>query len=171
METGEHPVWGIHMGHPGAEIPEDSLRRAESLQRQGYVAIGWPNIGDLSDLPEERDAFRERFQASYGESVSKSVISASVGMLFRFVHVLHLEDIVVAPSPLGQIVRIGRVTGKYEYLPSLLDEYPNARKVEWQADVPLQNLGEESRRALRARRSMFRILSGESEFQALARQD
>lgn len=171
MESGDRPVWGIHMGHPGTEIPDETLRQAENLQRQGYVAVGWPDIGDLSDVPEDRAAYRERFRGSYGESVSESVVGASVGMLFRFVHILHIGDIIVAPSPLGRIVRVGHVTGTYEYLPALLDEYPNVRKVEWLAETPLESLGDEARRSLRARRSMFRILSGQSEFQALALRD
>lgn len=164
----QRPVWGMHMGRTGGEVQDDVLVRAEDLQRQGYVAIGWPDIGDLSELAEDRAAYRERFQESYGESASPSIESASVGMLFRFVHVLHLGDIIVAPSPLQPVVRIGRIAGLYEYSPSLLHEYPNVRRVEWAAGVPLQDLSEEARRSLRARRSLFRILAGENEFRTLA---
>lgn len=168
MEMEQRAVWGIHMGQPGEEDGGGSVELAENLQRQGYVAIGWPDIGDLSDLPEDRAAYRERFRERYGESASTSAIGASVGMLFRFVHVLHLGDLIVSPSPLGRFVRIGRVTGLYEYLPSLLDQYPNVRRVEWLAEVPREQLGDEARRSLRARRSLFRILAGEAEFHARA---
>lgn len=168
METEQPAVWGIRMGQQGGETGGDSPEHAEKLQRQGYVALGWPDIGDLSELPEDRVAFRERFQASYGESVSPSVVSVSAGMLFRFVHVLELGDIIVSPSPLGPIVRVGRISGMYEYLPSLLENYPNVRSVEWLSEVPVNDLGNEARRSLRARRSLFRILSGEAEFRALA---
>lgn len=168
METQQRAVWGMHMGRAGRDVHGDSLEHAENLQRQGYVALGWPDIGDLSELPEDRAAFRDRFRESYGESASASVEGASVGVLFRFVHVLHLGDIIVSPSPLGRIVRVGRVAGRYEYLPSLLDEYPNVRRVEWLAEVSRQDLGEEARRSLRAQRSLFRILTGEAEFRALA---
>jgi restriction system protein len=168
MDTEERAVWGIHMGRPGGETRGDALERAENLQRQGYVALGWPDIGDLSELPGDRAAFRERFQTSYGESVSPSVVSASVGMLFRFVHVLQRDDIIVAPSPLGRIIRVGRISGMYEYLPSLLENYPNVRSVEWLSEAPLDGLGKEARQSLRAQRSLFRILSGEAEFRALA---
>lgn len=158
----------MHMGRPGEDIDGGSIERADDLQRRGYVAIGWPDIGDLNELPEDRAAYRERFRESYGESVSASAISASSGMLFRFVHLLHLGDIIVSPSPLGRIVRVGRVAGMYEYLPALLDRYPNVRRVEWLAEVPPRQLGEEARRSLRAQRSLFRILAGEAEFQTLA---
>lgn len=168
IETDQCPVWGIHMGRPGGEVRGDSLEGTENLQRRGYVAIGWPDIGDLSDLPEDRAAYRERFRESYGESASASAIGASVGMLFRFVHVLHLGDVIVSPSPLGRIVRVGRIAGMYEYLPSLLDQYPNVRRVEWLAEAPREHLGNEARRSLRARRSLFRILAGEAEFRTLA---
>lgn len=168
METEQRPVWGIHMGRPGEGVDGRSLEQAENLQRRGYVAVGWPDIGDLSELPEDRAAYRERFRESYGESASASAIGASVGMLFRFVHVLHLGDLIVSPSPLGRVIRIGRISGGYEYLPSLLDEYPNVRSVEWLTEVPRGELGQEARRSLRAQRSLFRILAGETEFRALA---
>ena len=164
----QRAVWGMHMGRTGGDVRDDVLARAEDLQRQGYVAIGWPDIGDLSGLAEDRAAYRERFRESYGESASPSIESASVGMLFRFVHVLHLGDIIVAPSPIERIVRVGRVTGLYEYSPSLLHEYPNVRRVEWAAEVSPQNLSDVARRSLRAQRSLFRILAGENEFRALA---
>jgi len=156
------------MGRTGGEVREDVLAKAENLLRQGYVAIGWPDIGDLTGLADDRATYRERFRQSYGEAASPSVESASVGMLFRFVHVLHLGDIIVAPSPLQPIVRVGRIVGLYEYNPSLLDHYPNVRRVEWMAEVTPQELSEQARQSLRARRSLFRILAGDAEFQALA---
>ncbi len=168
MDMDQRAVWGIRMGRPNAGDPGNSLQQAENLQRQGYVALGWPDIGDLSERAENRDALRERFLASYGESVSPSIVSASVGMLFRFVRVLQLGDVIVAPSPLGRIVRVGRITGPYEYLPSLLDDFPNVRSVEWRSEIAQEELGQEAQLSLRARRSLFRILSGESEFRSLA---
>lgn len=167
METEQRAVWGMHMGRPGREVQGNLLERAESLQQRGYVAIGWPDIGDLGELPAERGAFRERFLASYGESASASASGAAAGMLFRFVHVLHIGDIIVSPSPLGRTVRVGLISDHYEYLPSLLDDYPNVRRAEWLADVPREGLGQEARRSLQARRSLFRILAGEAEFRAL----
>lgn len=170
METEQQQlaVWGMHMGRPGGDIQRRHLDLAEDLQKQGYVAIGWPDIGDLSTLPDDRSAFREQFVRSYGESVSASASAAAAGMLYRFVHILHLGDIIVSPSPLGRIVRVGHVSGEYQYLPGLLEEYPNLRAVEWKVEVPLQDLGQQARLSLRAQRSLFRILAGEAEFRALA---
>jgi len=170
METDQkqQAVWGMHMGRPGGDVQRRSLDLAEDLQRQGYVAIGWPNIGDLSALPDDRRAFREQFVRSYGESVSASASSAAAGVLYRFVHILHLGDTIVSPSPQGRIVRIGHISGEYQYVPGLLEEYPNVRPVEWRAEVPIQDLGQQARLSLRAQRSLFRILAGEAEFRALA---
>lgn len=167
METDERPVWGIHMGQ-GDERQGVSPEDAENLQRQGYVGIGWPDIGDLSALGDDRAAFRERFRAVYGESPSASAEGAAAGMLYRFVHVLHRGDVIVSPSPIGRTVRVGRIAGAYEYQPSLLAAYPNVRRVEWLAEPARPDLGEEARRSLRARRSLFRILAGERRFRELA---
>lgn len=170
METDQkqQAVWGLHMGRPGGDVQRRHLELAEDLQRQGYVAIGWPDIGDLTTLPDDRGAFREQFVRSYGESVSTSASAAAAGVLYRFVHILHLSDIIVSPSPLGRIIRVGHVSGEYQYLPGLLEEYPNVRGVEWRAEVPLQELERQARLSLRAQRSLFRILAGEAEFRALA---
>jgi len=167
-EQQQHAVWGMHMGRPGEDVQRRSLDLAEDLQRQGYVAIGWPDIGDLSALPDDRGAFREQFVKSYGESVSASASGAAAGVLYRFVHILHLGDIIVSPSPLGRIVRIGQIAGEYQYLPGLLEGYPNVRPVAWRAEVSLQDLGQQARMSLRAQRSLFRILAGQAEFRALA---
>lgn len=168
-EQQQRAVWGIHMAPPGGDVQRRHLvDLAEDLQRQGYVAIGWPDIGDLSTLPDDRSAFREQFVRRYGESVSASASGAAAGMLYRFVHILHLGDIIVSLSPLGRIVRVGHISGAYQYLPGLLEEYPNVRTVEWKAEVPRQDLGEQAQLSLRARRSLFRILAGEAEFRALA---
>lgn len=170
METDQkqQAVWGMHMGRPGGDAQRRHLDLAEDLQRRGYVAIGWPDIGDLSTLPDDRAAFREQFVASYGESVSTSASAAAAGVLYRFVHILHLGDIIVSPSPLGRIIRVGHLSGDYQYLPRLLEEYPNVRAVQWRAEVPLQKLGQQARLSLRAQRSLFRILAGEAEFRAIA---
>ena len=46
-------IWGIH-------TTDDLL-----FLSQNIIAIGWPEMGDLSQLPPSRDEFKERFLKTY----------------------------------------------------------------------------------------------------------
>ena len=48
MGTGT--LWGIH--HRGAH----------DFLGEGIIMIGWPDAGDLTDLPEDRDRFKARLR-------------------------------------------------------------------------------------------------------------
>ena len=49
-------VWGVHMGEHVGSRPIDL----------GYVAIGWPALGDLRQYPD-RDALRAALEVRYAE--------------------------------------------------------------------------------------------------------
>lgn len=116
MDLEPRPVWGIHMGRPGGKSPDEFAAKAESIQQLGYIALGWPQLGDIGQLPAGRDAFRCHFQEHHGYNASERGISAATGMLFRFVHEMKRGDLVVTPSPAGGIVRIGGVASEYRMI-------------------------------------------------------
>ena len=54
----ERPIWGIHMErHHGAQPVTE-----------GFIAIGWELVGDLSKLPANREAFKEAVSAAYPDA-------------------------------------------------------------------------------------------------------
>ena len=82
--TNEKPrVWGLHMGeHVGGRPVEE-----------GYVAIGWHELGDLRNYPD-----REAYKAAIAEKIPDAKEGAQpvyAGILHRFTHEMQPGDIVV----------------------------------------------------------------------------
>jgi restriction system protein len=55
MATEDRPIWGIHMDRAFATRPIS----------EGFVAIGWKQIGDLSALSPNREAFKKAVATTY----------------------------------------------------------------------------------------------------------
>lgn len=115
-------VWGLHC-------------RDEQLTLQhGVIAIGWPKMGDLKMLPNDREAFKKRHQEAYPEA-KKGNTPVAAGMLIRFAYEVKIGDYVVYPSKSDRMINIGVVEGDYYYVPDR-DEYRHQRKVKWLKHLP-----------------------------------
>src|SRR5207248_2580211 len=99
------------------------------------VAVGWAEMGDLSVLPPNRDAFKQRVAETYPHFKPGAIPNAA-GQLYRFVYEIKPGDLVVYPSKRDRSIHIGRVTGAYRYDPSVEPGYPNQRAVTWLTAVP-----------------------------------
>ena len=115
-------IWGIH-------TTDDSL-----FLSQNIIAIGWSEMGDLSQLPPSRDEFKERFLKTYPNG-KKGAVATSAGMLFRFVHEVQIGDYIVFPSKSDRKINLGVIEGPYYHddQPAI---YPNRRKVRWLKSLP-----------------------------------
>lgn len=142
--------------------------RADQLQLEGFVALGWPEVGNIGEWGPTREEFRRQFEKLHGYNATPGGIAAAAGMLFNFVHVMSVGDLAVSPSPLGGVVRIGRITGEYEYKPEMWVDYPAMRRVEWITEIPRGDLSGDVRKSLKSQRSLFRARAGERDLQRLA---
>jgi restriction system protein len=111
-------LWGLH--HRGAY----------ELVTEGCIAVGWPDAGDLSDLPEDRDRFKARLRESF-PAKSEAWVANAAGQLLRFRHVMQVDDLVVYSRKADRTINIGRIAGDYAYEPGVWGRYPNRRVVEW----------------------------------------
>jgi restriction system protein len=132
------------------------------------VALGWPEVGNIREWGPTREEFRSQFEKLHGYNATPRGISAAAGMLFNFVHVMRVGDLVVSPSPLGGVVRIGRITSEYEYKPETWVDYPSMRCVGWIAEIPRGDLSGDVRKSLKSQRSLFRVRAGERDLRRLA---
>lgn len=114
MNDPGKPVWGVHMGRPGGHALQGFAERADRLQLQGFVALGWPEVGNIGEWEPTREEFRNQFEMLHGYSATPRGIAAAAGMLFTFVHIMSVGDLVVSPSPIGGVIRLGRMAGEYE---------------------------------------------------------
>ena len=100
--------------------------RWEDFFRNGYVAIGWTRLGDLSRF-KSREEIAEELQ-SLGSETSSSNNAASC---FDFAHSMQEGDLVLVKKGRHSIVGYGIIVGPYYYDASLPD-YRNKRSVRWQ---------------------------------------
>ena len=115
-------IWGIH-------TTDDLL-----FLSQHIIAIGWSEMGDLSQLPPSRDEFKGRFLKTYPNG-KKGAVATSAGMLFRFVHEVQIGDYIVFPSKSDRKINLGVIEGPY-YHDDQAAIYPNRRKVRWLKSLP-----------------------------------
>lgn len=117
-------LWGLH--HRGAY----------ELVSAGSIAVGWPDAGDLTDLPDDRGAFKARLRESF-PGQSEAWIANAAGQLLRFRHVMQIGELVVYSRKADRTINIGRLTGDYAYERGVWERYPNRRTVEWlKTEIP-----------------------------------
>lgn len=110
-------VWCVH-------TMDESLFLYHSV-----IAIGWNNMGDLSQLEANKKAFREKYQLIYPDASSGHILIGS-NLLYRFVHEMQIGDYIVFPPRHSLYVWIGIVTGSYQYN-AAAGEYAQQRPVKW----------------------------------------
>ena len=122
MADTEKKIWGIHTQDEGLFLKEDK------------IAIGWKEIGNLKDIPANRDDFKEKYIQVFPDA-KKGSIPTSVGMLYRFCHEVQIGDFIVYPSKSDRMINIGEVTGDYVYVADA-HEYVQQRDVKWLKHIP-----------------------------------
>jgi len=96
----EATVWGMHAG---------SLSQADNLfRKRNLLALGWEEMGDLSKLPKDREAFKAAVVKAYPDA-QPGAIPVYTGVLYRFVHDMQVGAVVVYPSRPDRQVNLGRV--------------------------------------------------------------
>ena len=109
--------------------PHGIYRMREFLD-ENIIAIGWPCIGDLSNVAT-RDDIKQALQTHYSYSSNNSLGQAA-GNILRFVVEMSTDDYVVVPD--GAQAFFGVAASGYKYLASLDNDaegYPHQREVQW----------------------------------------
>jgi restriction system protein len=146
-------LWGIHMPHELGLSPVDG----------SYVAIGWENMGDLTQLAPTRDAFKDQVATSHPET-KKGAIPGAAGVLFRFAHEMQLGDVVIYPSKPDRMVNIGVIDGEYAFKPNRRKDYPHIRPVKWITSLPRTLFSQSALNEIGSAITMFRVTSNADEF-------
>ena len=145
-------IWGIHT-------------KDESLFLNGNViAIGWREIGDLSQIEPQREAFKAKYTTTYPNE-KKQAIANCAGMLYRFACEVQIGDYVVFPSRLTRQVYIGTVESDYFYVPDTTD-YVQQHKVKWIKHLPRTAFSQGALYEIGSAMSIFTIKNYADEFLA-----
>ncbi len=154
----QQTVWGMHAGATG---DADTL-----FSQHQMVAIGWPEMEDLSGL-ESREDFKARYDQAYpGKSVGHVAVSA--GQLYRFVREVKIGDLVVYPSQVTRQVNLGTITGEYKFRPDVDEAYPHQRSVKWLKSVPRTNFSQGALYEIGSAMSLFQVKNYATEFRDAA---
>jgi restriction system protein len=151
----EQAIWGNHTAIDVGTDPVD----------MGYAAVGWHEMGDLSAIPPDREAFKRKYEQTYGESRPRRV-SVSAGQTYRFLHELAVGDVIVFPCKADRRIHIGRVSGEYQYCPDQSVIYPNRRPVSWLASVQREAFSQEALYEAGSFLTLFKISNYAEEFLA-----
>jgi predicted Mrr-cat superfamily restriction endonuclease len=97
---------------------------------EGIVAIGWPQVGDLSGcLTREQMAARLCAIYPHYNAELRNELSVAAGILLRFANEMNPGDCVMVPDEPD--VYIGEITSGYIYRPELRGEDPDAGYPHW----------------------------------------
>lgn len=146
-------IWGLHMDRSVGTRPTD----------EGYLAIGWHQLGDLSLIEPNREAFKQVVRSRLPDAKEGS-IPVQAGVLFRFVHEVCENDVVIYPSKVDRMVNIGLVSGPYSYQPELDTAYPNRRSINWVRHIPREEFSQAALYEIGSFISLFRVKGHSEEF-------
>lgn len=154
MESSELRVWGIH-------TRDDML-----FLKQSIIAIGWPELGDLSNIAPDRESFREKMIEAFPDAKKQSIATMN-GQVYRFAHEVQKGDYVVYPSKADRMINIGIVVSDYFYFPELGDtkfDYVNRRKVKWLKHIPRMSFSQGALYEAGSAMSLFMIKNYSDEY-------
>lgn len=155
----ENTTWGIHMGaHVGTD-PIDN----------NYVAIGWIEMGDIRQLPADRQIIKEKLVSALPKA-KPGAIPGWAGILYRFVHELDEGDHIIYPSKVDRMINIGVVTKVRDYIENSDDYYPNRIKVEWLGHFPRDQFSQAALYECGSALTFFKIKNYRNEFLAAINQ-
>jgi len=106
-------------------------RNRWDIMRDGsFVAIGWPELGDLSGYPSTQ-ALREalgRMMANTYYPDSPSVAGKKTQEVYRFVKMIADGDVVLAADGMT-LIGVGKIIGAYTF--ERTSDFPHRRPVQW----------------------------------------
>lgn len=148
-------VWGLHMGTHHGPAPLVS----------GYVAIGWPELGDPAALKPNREAFYSKY-GQVRPNAKPGAVRVAAGQVFRFYHEMQVGDLIVFPSKFDRQINIGRIAGNAEFNPAVSPEYPSRRAVEWLKHFDRAKFSQSALYEFGSALTLFRISSHADEIVA-----
>jgi AAA domain (dynein-related subfamily)/Mrr N-terminal domain len=99
----------------------------DEFYRDGIMAIGWDELGDLSAF-HNYDEIADKMREIYGQDNPMNNALAC----YEFAHVIRPGDLVFAKRGRSRIVGYGTILGDYKFEGSR-EEYRNVRRIRWDA--------------------------------------
>lgn len=151
----EITIWGIHGGRTG---DADNL-----FLKHNVIALGWTEMGNMSKLAADREAFKEKLQEAQPGRKPGYYPNAG-GQLFRFVNEAKVGDLVIYPSKRDRHVHIGEIAGPYQYDNNQEPAYPHHRAVKWLKSFPRTQFSQGALYEIGSAMSFFQVKTYADDF-------
>jgi restriction system protein len=115
-------MWGVHNDQPQLD-----------LVGNGFISIGWGEMGDLSAIGNDKDAIKAKVALAYPD-IKPGAIPGTAGTLLAFAYRMQPGDLVVYPFKPDSTLNFGRIESDYFYEGGA-PLHRNRRKVIWR-DIP-----------------------------------
>lgn len=141
--------WMIRAGQGGRFI--------DSFRDQHCVAVGWNDLGELSQY-KSTDEIRAAYIQTYGDA-KPARTSNAVAMIRKFRDEITKGNLVISYDPELRKYLVGTDLGEYVYRndESLIGEYANARRVKWTGEVSRDQLSQSVRNSLGSTLTLFAL--------------
>ena len=158
MAIGGGSYWVVHSGH---------LAERQELFRNGTIAIGWSDIGDLSRLQPTRSAFRTAVAQQWPDW-KNGLVQNSASQLYRFVHEMGEGDPILYPCKPTREIYYGKITGPYQYLSQAgpTGELSNRRSVTWEGKISRDLLTQGAKYELGSALTLFQFKNYADDFRS-----
>lgn len=103
-----HSVWGIHND-------ESSL----NLVDNGFISIGWDEIGDLARIGPDRENLKAVVSSTYPDA-KPGAIPVWAGVLRRFGFEMAIGDLVVSPQKRDSTIALEGLLETVFFIPAFL---------------------------------------------------
>ena len=114
-------AWMVRAGRDG--------ERETTALTEGLIIAGWEEVGDLSQI-HDKSGVRDLLERTYPDA-SRATIGNWTGQLWRLLHEIAVDDLVVIPLKNRVDVAVGQVTGNYEYRGNAPPGFRHVRAVRW----------------------------------------
>lgn len=155
MMEDDRPIWGIHMDWKVSGLPI----------AEGFIAIGWGAMGDLSKISPSREAFKKKVAEVYSNNIKPGAIPVVAGTLFKFVHEMKVGDLVIYPSKSDRMVNLGTIGSEYFHITKEDGlSYPNRRQVKWVRKVERPKFSQTALHEIGSAVTLFQVKNNSDEF-------
>ena len=131
---------------------------------EGFISLGWSEIGNVLDLPADREAIKARLAETY-PGAKPGAIPVWAGVLYRFAHAMAIGDGVIYPSKVDRTINLGIVEGPCTYDPKASrEELLQRRKVRWVACLPRTDFSQSALHEIGSALTLFQVANNADEF-------
>ena len=124
--------------------PGTNASKWDEFYRDGIIAIGWGEIGDLNEF-SNKDQMKKKMKQCYNEELS---YKNSAHATWQFVHQMKPGDIVFAKKGSSKVIGRGVVTSDYQYDSNREDSYNNVRRINWTHNGVWEHPGQAAQKTL-----------------------